>query len=59
MEVMKLISGIGLLVVFTWILIKNSRRSGFIHNLFRIDTIVGMVAGLYLLFISIQSFLVG
>lgn len=55
MEYMKLFIGLALLAVFTWILIKNGRRSGFIHTLFRVDTIIGIVAGVYLIFTSLHS----
>lgn len=58
MEYMKLILGIGLFALFTWILVRNSKRSGFIHTLFRIDTLVGMVVGLYLIFTATHSLLV-
>jgi hypothetical protein len=58
MEYIKLIFGIGFIVIFTWILIKNRNRSGFIHTLFRIDTLAGMVAGFYLIFTSVHSLLV-
>jgi hypothetical protein len=55
MDYIKLIAGIGLLVIFTWILLKNSKRSGFMHALFRIDTILGMAAGCYLVYTSFYS----
>lgn len=58
MDYLKLILGIAFLTIFTWILISNSRRSGFIHTLFRIDTIIGMVAGLYLTFTSAYALFV-
>lgn len=58
MEYLKLILGIAFLVVFTWILISNSKRFGFIHTLFRIDTIIGMVAGFYLTFTSVYALFV-
>ncbi len=57
MEYIKLILGIGFLVAFAWILVRNSKRSGFLHALIRIDTVVGMVAGIYLVFTSIHSLL--
>jgi hypothetical protein len=57
MDYVKLILGIGLIAAFTWILVKNSKRSGFLHALIRIDTVVGMVAGIYLVFTSVQSLL--
>ena len=54
MDYTKLLAGLGLLVIFTWILIRNGKRSGFIHTLFRIDTILGIVAGVYLIFTAIH-----
>jgi hypothetical protein len=57
MDYTKLIAGIALLGIFTWILLKNSKRSGFIHALFRIDTLLGMVAGCYLIYTSVHSLL--
>ena len=57
MDYTRLILGIGLLTIFTWLLIRNSKRSGFIHTLFRFDTIVGMVAGLYLIATSVSGLL--
>jgi hypothetical protein len=58
MEYIKLIFGIGFIATFTRLLLRNRNRSGFIHTLFRIDTLAGMVAGLYLIFTSIHSLLV-
>jgi hypothetical protein len=54
---MKLILGIGFLAIFTWIFVRNSKRKGVIHTLFRIDTVLGMLAGLYLVVTSIDSLL--
>jgi len=58
MEYIKLIFGIGFIVIFTWLLVRNSKRSGFIHALFHIDTILGMAAGFYLIFTSVHSLLI-
>lgn len=58
MEYMKLLLGIALLALCTWIFLRNKNRSGFIHTLFRIDTIAGMVVGLYLIFTATHSLLV-
>jgi len=58
MNYLKLILGLAFLFTFAWILISNSKRSGFIHTLFRIDTIIGMVAGLYLTFTSVFALFV-
>jgi len=55
MEYLTLTLGIGLLAIYTWIFIKNRKRTGVIHTLFRIDTIVGLLAGLYLVLSSVKS----
>jgi hypothetical protein len=55
MDYMKLISGIVLLAVFTWILVRTSKRTGSLHMLTRMDTIVGVIAGLYLVITSVKS----
>ena len=57
MEYVKLLLGIALLVAFTWILIRNSKRTGILHSLIRVDTIAGVIAGLYLIFTSLNSLL--
>jgi hypothetical protein len=57
MEYIKLVLGIGLTVTFIWILLKNSKRTSFIHALLRIDTILGVIAGVYLTFTSAYSLL--
>lgn len=57
MEYINLVVGIVLLIAFTWILVKNSKRTGFLHSLIRVDTIVGIVAGLYLTLTSAISLL--
>jgi len=58
MDYTRLFLGIALLVIFTWLLIRNGKRSGFIHTLFRFDTIVGMVAGLYLIISSVNALMI-
>jgi hypothetical protein len=58
MEYANLILGIILLVVFCWILRRNSKRTGLLHGLLRIDTLLGVSAGLYLIFSSIQALLI-
>lgn len=55
MDYLKLFLGISLTLVFTWILMKNIKRTGFLHSLLRIDTVLGVVAGLYLVINSIIS----
>ncbi len=54
----ELIAGVLLLASFTWMLVRNSKRSGFIHGLFRIETIAGVAAGLYLVITSVQTLLI-
>jgi hypothetical protein len=55
MEYIKIVSGLALLGIFSWILLKNMKRSGFIHSLLRIDTVIGIAAGLYLIITSVSS----
>ena len=55
MEYVKLFFGIAFLTVFVWLLIRNSKRIGIMHSLFRIDTILGIVAGGYLIITSVQT----
>jgi hypothetical protein len=55
MEYIKLILGIILILVFSWLLIRNLKRSGFMNALLRIDTIGGIIAGFYLVITSIGS----
>ncbi len=50
MDYIKLVGGILLLIAFTWILMRNSKRSGILHALLRIDTVLGMAGGVYLVF---------
>lgn len=55
MDYFKLLAGIALLIIFGWLLVRNSRRKGFIDGLFAIDTLLGLVAGLYLVFTSLNA----
>lgn len=57
MEYFKLISGVVLVAVFFWILTKNSRRTGFLQAIIRVDTVLGTVVGLYLVFTFVNSLL--
>ncbi len=57
MEYFKLILGLGLTVIFIWLLMKNSKRTSFLNALLRLDTIIGLVAGVYLVFTSTYSLL--
>lgn len=47
-----LLAGVGLLILCGWLLTKNIKRSGFINFLFRIDLILGIAAGVYLMVTS-------
>ena len=58
MVFLKLILGIGLTVTFIWILVKNSKRTSFINALLRVDTILGVTAGAYLILTSTYSLLI-
>ena len=53
MEYGRLILGIILVITFTWFLIKSSRRHGPAKALLSFDIILGLLAGLYLIFTSI------
>lgn len=55
MEYIQLFTGILLLLVFSWLLVKNFKRSGFMNVLLQIDTIGGMVAGVYLVISSVVA----
>lgn len=57
MIIFTLFLGIALLAVFTWILIRNGKRTGFIHTLFRFDTLAGIAASIYLIVSSLNSLL--
>ena len=57
MEFIKLLLGLGLLIIFTWILVRNLKRKNLLHSLLRVDTLLGIVAGLYLVLSSIQLML--
>jgi hypothetical protein len=58
MESYKLISGIGLTALFSLILLRNIKRSTWVHSILRVDTMVGVIAGLYLIFSFVHSLLV-
>ena len=56
MEYFNLVFGIGLILVFLWLLIENRKRSHILY--FPIDTIIGIVVGVYLVVVSIQSLII-
>jgi hypothetical protein len=58
MEYINLILGLGLTVTFMWLLMQNSKRTGFMNALLRFDTLPGIVAGIYLVFTSTISLFV-
>jgi hypothetical protein len=59
MEFVKLLLGVGLIMVFTWFALKNIKRVKTSKSLFNFvlsfDIIAGIVAGFYLVITSIQS----
>lgn len=55
MEYIKLIIGAGLITGLGWIFIKNWKRKGFINALFRIDMIIGIIAGIYLVITAVNT----
>lgn len=57
MDYLKLSLGIILLVAFVFVLQKNSKRKGFVNALSFPDTLLGIVAGLYLVITSIVALL--
>ena len=54
MDYFKLLAGLALLIIFGWLLARNYRRKGFINGLFAFDTLLGFIAGLYLVITSIN-----
>ena len=58
MEYLKLILGLVLTVTFIWLLMKNSKRTNFVNSLLRVDTILGLAGGVYLIFASTYALLV-
>ncbi len=57
MEIIKLFFGVVLLAIFGWLLVRNHNRKGIIHSLFHLDTILGIIAGLYLVVTGLGSIL--
>ena len=57
MNIVTLCVGLVLIAVFGWLLVRNSKRWGFVQALFSLDIIVGIVAGIYLTFTSIIALL--
>jgi hypothetical protein len=55
MEYFKLLLGIGFTIVFTWAFFRNSKKSGFVPSLFSLETMIGLIAGIYIVIISINS----
>jgi hypothetical protein len=55
MDYLKLVSGIALLIIFSWLLVKNTKRKGFMNALFQIDTFIGIIAAIYLIVTSTAS----
>jgi hypothetical protein len=55
MEWIQLIIGIGMVALFIWLLVKNAHRTGVINALFSIDTMIGVIAGIYLIVTAAQA----
>ena len=53
MEYVKLVLGLILLPIFSLLLIRNGKRVGVMHSLMRVDTLLGIAAGAYLIINSI------
>jgi hypothetical protein len=58
MEYVNLVAGVGLTATFIWLLLQNSKRISFINALLRVDTVFGLIAGVYIVFTSTYSLLV-
>jgi hypothetical protein len=57
MDYFKLISGIALLIILSWLLMKNTKHKGFMNALLQIDTFLGLIAAIYLIVTSTASLL--
>jgi hypothetical protein len=57
MEWIQLIIGIGMVALFIWLLGKNAHRRGGINAIFRIDTVIGVIAGIYLIVTAAHALL--
>ncbi len=59
MNYFNLFLGLAFVAVFFWLLWRNAERKGFVNALFRIDTIIGLGAGIYLVTTSVASIVGG
>jgi hypothetical protein len=57
MEWIQLIIGIGMVALFIWLLVKNAHRRGLINALFRFDTVIGIIAGVYVVITAAHALL--
>jgi inner membrane protein involved in colicin E2 resistance len=57
MELIKLIAGLSLLGIFGWLLLRNAEKKGFINSWLRLETVTGILVGLYLIITSVVSLL--
>lgn len=55
MDYIKLVIGLVLIMVFVWIFIRNFKRSGFASAVIRLDTVVAIIVGVYLVVTSFPS----
>jgi hypothetical protein len=57
MEYIKLMIGVGLIIAFLWMLRKNRERAGLMNALLRIDTVMIIITGAYLIIDAVHSFI--
>jgi hypothetical protein len=57
MDYFKLVAGLLLLIAFGWVMLRNGKRTGFLHAFFAFDILLGLMAGLYLVITSVASIL--
>ena len=58
MEYMNLSLGLIILAVFGWLLVRNRKRTGVLDFIFRFDTLLGVLAGGYLVVSSLRDLMV-
>lgn len=49
MDLFNFITGLVVLTLFGWIFLRNIKRKGFLHAYLRLETVTGMIVGLYLI----------
>ena len=46
-----------MIIIFVWILLRNRKRSGFVNALLRLDTLMLVTAGIYLIVDAVRTFI--